>query len=233
LTPVVGYGAQSRLQHPLQASQTVPSTPSLQYVGPEGGGAHLPAVAPDEMSQMPPQQSTEFEQMSPVWMHQPGVRAHVPLLQYLEQQSSLAPQALPAVLQDVLMGVQVPFVQVPLQQAPFVVQAWLSEMQLPPQTPPLQLSEQQSVPEAHAAPDARHLPATPTVDAQVPVAASHDPEQHCPPPWQTLPVAPHVAPTLASPERPKGPVVEPPQLTTRHAKANSQVQRAIIQDLRS
>ena len=193
----------------------------------------MPSVPPAATSQMPPQQSTEFEQTSPIWMHQPGVRAHVPLPQYLEQQSSLAPQAFPAVLHDVLIGAQVPFVQVPPQQAPFVVQAWPSEMQLVPHTPPLQLSEQQSVLDAHAAPDARHLPVMPTVDAHVPWAVSHEPEQHCPPPWQALPVAPHVAPTLASPEVPKGPVLEPPQLTTRHAKTLNQAHRTIIRDLRS
>jgi hypothetical protein len=103
-TPVVADGAQSRLQQPLHASHAVPSTPSLQYVDPDGGGAHFPSVAPDAMSQMPPQQSMELEHTSPVWMHQPGVSAQLPLLQYFEQHSELAPQALPAVLHDVLMG---------------------------------------------------------------------------------------------------------------------------------
>jgi len=50
----------------LHASQTVPSTPPLQYVAPDGGGEHLPSVEPGATSQMPPQQSTGFEQMSPV-----------------------------------------------------------------------------------------------------------------------------------------------------------------------
>jgi len=85
-------------------------------------------------------------------MHQPGVSAHVPPLQNLEQQSPLAPQALPAVLQEVLIAAQVPFVQVPPQQASFPVQAWPSETHAPPQTPPVQLRPQQSVPEEQAPP---------------------------------------------------------------------------------
>ena len=103
-TPVVGCGAQRRLQQPLQASQAVPSTPSLQYVAPDGGGAHLPTVAPAGTSQIPPQQSTALEQTSPVWMHHPGVSAQLPLLQNLEQQSPLALHAFPAVLHEVLSG---------------------------------------------------------------------------------------------------------------------------------
>jgi hypothetical protein len=87
----------------------------------------------------------------------------------------LAVHALPAVLQVVLIGWQAPFAQVPLQHEPLVVQGWLSETQLPPQTPLLQLSEQQSVPEAHAPPVTTHLP---IVEPHVPVAESHAPEQH-------------------------------------------------------
>ena len=127
---------------------------------------------------MPPQQSTALEQISPVWMHHPGVSAHVPPLQNLEQHSSLPPHALPAVLHEVFMGWQAPFAQVPLQQEPFAVQGWLSDTQLVAQTPLLQLSEQQSGPEAHVPPEATHRP---TVDAHVPLA-SHVPEQHCVPP---------------------------------------------------
>jgi hypothetical protein len=51
----------------LQPLHTVPSTPSLQYVGPDGGGAHFPTVAPAAIVQMPPQQSAAAEQASPVW----------------------------------------------------------------------------------------------------------------------------------------------------------------------
>jgi hypothetical protein len=181
------------------------------------------------MSQMPPQQSTELVHTSPVWMHQPGVSPQVPLLQYFEQHSPLAPQALPAVLHEVLIGAQEPFVQVPLQHAPFVVQACESETQLAPQTPELQLSEQQSVPDAHAAPDAKHLP---TVEPHAPVAASHEPEQHCAALWQVVPVALQVVPTLASGLPDKSPV-ELPQFTTNSVTAISQAQRAIIRYLPS
>jgi len=66
LTPVGPYGAQRRLQQPLQASHTVPSTPSEQYVAPLGGFAHVPSVLPAGMVQIPPQQSFGFEQASPV-----------------------------------------------------------------------------------------------------------------------------------------------------------------------
>jgi hypothetical protein len=75
------------------------------------------------MSQMPPQQSSEFEQTSPVWTHHPGVRAQLPLLQNFEQQSPFALHALPAVLHMVLMGSHVPLVHVPLQHEPLLVQA--------------------------------------------------------------------------------------------------------------
>jgi hypothetical protein len=73
----------------------------------------------------------------------------------------------------------VPFAQLPLQHVPLSVQAWLSEMQLPPQWPPVQLREQQSVPDAHAPPVETHRP---MVEPHVPLAASHDLEQH----WSPL-----------------------------------------------
>jgi hypothetical protein len=108
-------------------------------------------------------------------MHHPGVSAQVPLLQNFEQHSALAPQALPAVLHEVLIGSHVPFAHVPLQHDAFDVHAWLSETQLPPQMPFVQLSEQQSVPDAHAPPAETHRP---TVEPHVPVAESQAPEQH-------------------------------------------------------
>jgi hypothetical protein len=126
------------------------------------------------MSQMPPQQSTGFEQTSPVWMHHPGVSAQVPPLQYFEQHSSLPPQALPAVLHDPFIGWHVPFVHAPLQHAPPAPHGWPSEMQLVPHAPLLQLSEQQSVFAAQTPPAATHRP---MVDAHVPFA-SHAAEQH-------------------------------------------------------
>jgi hypothetical protein len=64
---------------------------------------------------------------------------------------------LPAVLQVVVSGRQVPPEQPPLQQASFDVQAPLSEVQAAAlQTPPLQLSEQQSVPAEQAPPADTH-----------------------------------------------------------------------------
>jgi hypothetical protein len=60
-------------------------------------------------------QKEEFEQM--------------PLRQSCEQQSPLAEQALPSVLQLVLSGVHLPFVHVPLQQASALVQGSLSRVQ--------------------------------------------------------------------------------------------------------
>jgi len=107
-------------------------------------------------------------------MHQPGVSAHVPPLQNFEQHSSLPPHALPAVLQELFIGWQAPFEQVPLQHEPLPVHGWLSETHEPPHTPPLQLSEQQSVPDAHVPPAATHRP---IVDAHVPFG-SHVAEQH-------------------------------------------------------
>jgi len=44
LTPLGAYGAQSRLQQPLHALHTVPSTPSEQNVAPDGGGAQVPST---------------------------------------------------------------------------------------------------------------------------------------------------------------------------------------------
>jgi len=49
----------------LHASQTVPSTPSEQFVDPTAGDAQVPSVLPAAMLQMPPQQSLGFEQTSP------------------------------------------------------------------------------------------------------------------------------------------------------------------------
>jgi len=49
----------------LQASQTVPSTPSEQFVAPTAGDEQVPIVFPVAMVQMPPQQSLALEQASP------------------------------------------------------------------------------------------------------------------------------------------------------------------------
>jgi hypothetical protein len=43
--------------------------PSLQYVCPLGGAAHVPTVFPAAIVQVAEQQSVDFEQTSPDWMH--------------------------------------------------------------------------------------------------------------------------------------------------------------------
>jgi hypothetical protein len=103
----------------------VPSTPSLQYVAPEGGGPHLPSVAPAAIEHTPPQHSAAAEQASPSCTQKEEFE-HVPLRQSFEQHSSLVPHVLPSVLQLVLSGAHFPFVQEPPQQALALVQAPLS-----------------------------------------------------------------------------------------------------------
>jgi hypothetical protein len=127
-TPVGPYGAQSRLQHPLQASQSVPSTPALQYVAPVGGAPHLPSVAPCAMTQMPLQQEGESAQESPDWTQNDGVPQTPAVVQYLEQHSAEPPQALPADLQIALIGTHFPPEQLPPQHWPLAVQAPLSDV---------------------------------------------------------------------------------------------------------
>jgi hypothetical protein len=159
-------------------------------------------------------------------MHQPGVSAQLPLLQNLEQQSSFALHALPAVLHDVLIGWHAPLAHVPLQHEPFEAHVWPSETQAPPHVPLLQVSEQQSVGDAQAPPNEMQRP---TVEPHVPVAESHVPEQHWSPRWHALAVGPQVGPTLASP-RPVS-VVEPPQLMDKRTIAYEHQRRRIIADL--
>jgi hypothetical protein len=60
----LGPGAQRRLQQLLQPSQTIPSTPP-QKLGPVGGAAHVPTVAPLALVHVEVQQSWSREQMSP------------------------------------------------------------------------------------------------------------------------------------------------------------------------
>jgi hypothetical protein len=98
----------------------------------------------------------------------------------LEQHCVLLVQAFPAVLQELLSGVQVPVVHLPPQQAaslehvcPSETQAFESQILLAPQ-----LSEQQSVGALHGVPGPTHLP---TTDAQVCEVASQIPEQHVAP----------------------------------------------------
>jgi len=67
-TPVGPYGAHNRLQQSLQLPHTVPSTPSEQYVGADGGAAQVPSVFPVGMVHVEEQQSLSREQTSFVWM---------------------------------------------------------------------------------------------------------------------------------------------------------------------
>jgi hypothetical protein len=65
ITPVGPYGAQSRLQQPLQSPHRVPSTPSLQYVAPDGGAPQVPRTLPGAIVQIAEQQSVPAEHTSP------------------------------------------------------------------------------------------------------------------------------------------------------------------------
>jgi hypothetical protein len=128
------------------------------------------------MVQIPPQQSREFEQTSPVWVQNDEPRSHLPLLQSFEQQSPLLVHAFPEVRQVPLSGWHMPFVHLPPQQAPSLVQAPLSATQvLAEHTPLLQTRVQQSVLAEQLAPAAAHLP---TDDAQPWVMGSQSAEQH-------------------------------------------------------
>jgi hypothetical protein len=128
------------------------------------------------MAQMPPQQSNEFEQTSPVWMHHPARSPQVPAdVQYFEQHSPAAPHEFPADLHVMEIGVHVPPVHLPPQHEPSVVQAWLSEMHcVAEQVPLTQLSDAQSVLALHPPP----VVPLPRVETQVCAMGSHIPEQH-------------------------------------------------------
>src|SRR5262249_9821338 len=106
-TPVGAYGAQSLLQHVPHPLQNDPSTAPRHGVLPGAGTSQVPSVAPAAMLQMPPQQSTPRTQTSPVWMQYDPPSTQLLFLQRCEQQSSLVPHELPAVLQELLSGVQV------------------------------------------------------------------------------------------------------------------------------
>src|SRR5687768_5804950 len=116
---------------------------------------------------MPLQQSPGRTQASLVWMQNEAPSTHWPLLQSLEQHSVWPVHPLPAVLQAVVSGWQVPPAQLPLQQVLPGPQAWLSATQLAAaQTPLLQLRLQQSVATAQGLPAAPQLA---MIEAQVEV----------------------------------------------------------------
>lgn len=97
-----------------------------------------------------------------------------------EQQSALAAQSLPAVLQALLSGVHaLSAPQLPLQHASLLVQALPSETHwLAEHFSPTQLSEQQSVPAVQAWPEVAHMLSAETQ----PDFGSQRPEQHSGPP---------------------------------------------------
>jgi hypothetical protein len=112
----------------LHPSQTVPSTPSLQYVAPPLGAAQTPSAAPVALLQMPPQQSPGLAQASPFWIQYED-SAQVPLVpQSLEQHSPDAPHLLPVDLQMVVSALHIPLVQSPLQQELPLVHACPSDV---------------------------------------------------------------------------------------------------------
>jgi hypothetical protein len=65
--PVGPYGSQSRLQHPPQPLQSMPST-WPQLAGVAGGAPQVPSVAPAALSQMRVQHSVSFVHASPGWV---------------------------------------------------------------------------------------------------------------------------------------------------------------------
>jgi hypothetical protein len=122
--------------------------PPLQYVAPAGGAPHVPSVLPEAMVQTPPQQSGPWVHVSPFWMQKDDAMEQWPPWQSCEQQSAFCAHVLPAVLQHelppslpavadvthplpVLSDAQVPFVQVPLQQAPSELHSSPSDWQVP------------------------------------------------------------------------------------------------------
>ena len=139
------------------------STPAGRQLPAPGalGTLQVPSTAPVALVQTPPQHSVFVEHTSPVWVQNDGWAEQIPALQNLEQQSELPAQGLPAVLHVPLSGLQKPVVasQVPLQQSDEATHPWLSGMQsLLSQTPPTQVNVQHSLPAAHAAPGALHVP---------------------------------------------------------------------------
>ena len=132
---------------------TVPSTPPEQLFWPRfGSEPHVPSVAPAAIVHVPVQQSLDFAQTSPAWMQNDAESWHTPPEQSVEQHCSPpAVHELPAVRQELLSGVHVPFEpQTPPQHWSFEVHAWLSDVHCVPLHFPLwQLSEQQSVATLH------------------------------------------------------------------------------------
>jgi hypothetical protein len=142
--------AHTREQHDEQPGQTSPSMAQLPIVG---MAAQVPAVWPDGIMQLPLQQSPAAKQTSPRGWQPAAVVMHTPPLQFFEQQSLLALQALLSVVQlPAATGAHEPLAQSPLQQslaslqlAPFCVQA-------APHLPATQLRPQHCTDEVQVAP---------------------------------------------------------------------------------
>jgi hypothetical protein len=181
MTPVGPYGAQRRLQQSPQLPQSVPSTPSLQYVAPLGGGAHTPTFLPAGIVQFAEQQSVGLLHRSPLWTQYEPPRRHLPPLQSPEQQSPLPAHVLPADLQPAVVesGAHAPAAQDPLQHAASLEHAFPSTVHAACAHLPLtQLRLQHSVGEPHEAPAAAHAPVLAT---HLLVAASQSCEQQSAP----------------------------------------------------
>jgi hypothetical protein len=216
-TPVSAHGPQLRLQQLPQPLQRTPScvhwpVPVVEI------SVQVPSVAPAAIEQKPPQQSRLREHTSPGWMQNEEPSTHLPLEHRPEQQPPATPpspavavQGLPAVRQAVLRGLQVPPVQVPLQQADESVQAALSAVQLEALlqvlVAVLHKRLQQSVFTAHELPGPLHLE---TDEAQVLATGSHDWEQHSAFEVHAVPATVHLTPTPPPPPVPPAPVTVPP-----------------------
>ncbi len=161
------------------------------------------------MVQSPPQHSEFTAQTSP-GCPQNDPLAHTSPRQSFEQHSPFAVQALPVVRQAGFKGTQAPPLQLPLQHAAELEQAWLSEMHCePPQVPPLHTSVQHSCGLAHALPAARQvppssppLPPVPPPPAVPPVLASGDP-----PPLPPAPPGPVDIPSTSPPPQAELPTI--------------------------
>jgi hypothetical protein len=160
----------------------------------------MPPVA---MLQMPPQHSVSCAHASPFCTQYDDPAQILDELQKPEQQSVLAPQVLPAVLQTLLSGVHVFDAEhMPLQHSLSAAQVWLSDTHwFPEQTLPMQLPEQQSVGFAQVVPPAEHIVG---FVAQVCAVTSHtfeqqspSPVQPCPNVWQTM-LASTTPPSMSS-----------------------------------
>jgi hypothetical protein len=209
--------------------QSVPST-ALQLAPPEEGWLHVPSDAPASVAtvQTPPQQSSPDWQTSP-FCSQNEETAHTPAWQRPEQQSDALAHVLPSVVHPPGFNVaHEPAEHAPLQQPPFVVQAFPFDVHAGKlQTPPLQSPLQQSVADMQAAPSLRQLAPSPpkTPASLVPFPESTpEPDSIPVPPSSVAPSAdmpsstvPSVLPSTAIRGEELPPHAGAPRPATRHA----------------